>query len=285
MSDKATKLSIVDELNNNVNAVNPLPVKITDPFGNQIVSFGSPLTIAEYISPVDFTVTYTSASTITLTGLPFTLVSGVSIVYIRVRNSSTNVTTVYVNGSGGYAFAYSSGVVTAYKDGVAVSIFASNNMYEVGLNGQKKSYDQSLDTQKVINQSPDRLAYVADSLLDTTNIAAATNYYPSATGMSMDGFKDMSLTGKFIDADGTMTMTVEATNDEDTTNADWIDVTKTFFNDNAGVLLATANITVTNGPITFALSRDNFDYSSFRVKMVNDGATNTGIIKIRRKAL
>lgn len=259
--------------------------QIVDSNGNTINSFGSPSTIAEYISPVDFMVTYTSASTITLTGLPFTLASGVSIVYIRVRNSSTNVTTVYVNGSGGYAFAYSTGVVTAYKDGVASSIFTSGDMYEVGLNGQEKSYDSTLDIIKVVNQSPDRLAYVPDSALDTTSVAAATNYYPSATGMSMDGYKDLSASGKFIDADGTMTMSFEFTNDEDTTNADWIDGSLTAVDIKTGINIIASALTVTNGTLTFGLMFKDINFSSFRVKMVNDGATNTGIIKIRRKAL
>jgi len=153
-------------------------VTLTQPIDETgaIIKGGGASLNAEYISPVDFTVTYTSSSTITLSGLPFTLASGVNIVYIKVRNSGTNVTNIYVNGSAGYAFAYSSGVVTVYLNGVVATVFTSNDMYEVGLNGQRKAYDYSLDTQKVINQSPDRLAYVADSLVDTTNVAAADNY-------------------------------------------------------------------------------------------------------------
>jgi hypothetical protein len=53
-------------------------------------------------------------------------------------------------------------------------------MYEVLLNGQAKYYDSTLDIAKTINQSPDRSSYVIDSLLDTTNITDATNYYPSS---------------------------------------------------------------------------------------------------------
>lgn len=253
--------------------------QIVDNAGQVITSFGSPSTIAEYKSPTDFTATYTSASTITLTGLPFTLTTGAQIVYIRVRNSSTNLTVVYVNGASGYAFGHSSGVVTAYKDGVAASIFTTNDMYEVGLNGPSKSYDSTLDITKVVNQSPDRLAYVADSLLDTTNIAAATNYYPSATGASMDGYGFLSSSFKFIDADGTMTLSFEFTNDEDTTNADWI---QGYGYDVKNNVVANS-WTVTNGTLTGLVDFDNLNYSYFRVKMVNDGATNTGIIKIRRK--
>lgn len=284
MSDKATKLSIVDELNNNVNAVNPLPVKITDAAGNQIISFGSPSTIAEYISPVDFTVTYTSSSTLTLSGLPFTLASGVNIVYVKVRNSGTNVTNIYVNGSAGYAFAYSSGVTTVYLNGVIATVFTSNDMYEVGLNGQRKAYDSSLDIQKVIDQSPDRLAYVSDSLVDTTNVAAGTSYYPSTTGMSMDGYKDLSITGKIIEGDAvTDTIEIQGSNDEDFTNADW--VTCFFYRSDTN---ATTNIITTGGvagTYTFAIDFDNFNYSSFRVKLVTADSTNTVIIKARRKAL
>jgi hypothetical protein len=246
---------------------------------------GSPTTIADYKSPTDFTVTYTSASTVTLTGLPFTITNGTQVSYIKVRNGSTNITTVYVNGAGGYAFAHSSGVITAYLNGVATSIFTVNDMYEMGVNGQQKSYDATLDVGKVINQSPDRASYVQDSLLDTTNIAAATNYYPSSLGMSMDGYKDASLSGKFIDADGTMTMSIEVTNDEDQTNADWIDASLSCGDVKTGINVIASALTVTNGTLTFGLSLENLNFSYFRVKMVNDGATNTGIIKLRRKSL
>lgn len=146
---------------------------------------------------------------------------------------------------------------------------------------QTAGYDSVSDSVQVTEQSPDRNASVVNSLLDAVNIPATTNYYPSTTGISMDGYKDMSLTGKFIDADGTMTLTVEATNDEDTTNADWVQI---YGYDSKGNALVN-QVTITNGTVTYALSFDDLNYSYIRVVMVNNGATNTGIIKMRRKAL
>lgn len=122
------------------------------------------------------------------------------------------------------------------------------------------------------------------SLLDDTNIAAATHYYPSSSGAEMAPYQALSLTGKFIDADGTMTLTVEASNDEDGATADWKDVTKSFLDENLNTETH-ASYTVTNGTLIFAISIKRANWTRYRVKMINDGATNTGIIKARRTAL
>jgi hypothetical protein len=246
-------------------------------------STGASSVSAEFISPTDFTATYTSSSTITITGMPFTITNSSQIVYVKVYNTSTKIATTYVAGSGNISFGYSAGVITVYSSGVAITALTSNDTYEVGINGQEKGYDPTTDTEKSIEQSPLSAKYVADSLLDTTNVAAATNYYPSSTGMSMDGYSALSLSGKIIDADNTTTLTIEATNDEDTTNADWIDVTQCFNNDKAGVATSIgASIVATSATVTFAISRVMFNYSYFRLKSVTGDATNTVIYKIRR---
>jgi len=249
--------------------------------GQLKVTGGASSVTAEYLSPTDFTATYTSNVTITLSGLPITVSDSSQIVYIKVIPSSGDAA-IYVNGSDGTKITYSSNVLTIAGAGTP---FASGDVYEVGLNAQRKSYDATTDTTKVTNQTPESSKYVQDSLVDTTNVAAATNYYPSSTGMSMDGFKDMSLSGKFIDADGTMTLSVEFTNDEDTTNADWIDGSLTGIDVKTGINVIAGGLTVTDGTLTFGLEYDNINFSHVRIKMVNDGATNTAIIKMRRKAL
>jgi len=115
-------------------------------------------------------------------------------------------------------------------------------------------------------------------LADTTDVAATTHYYPSATWATMDGFEDMSLSGKFIDADWTLTLTVEATNDEDTASADWIQVYG--YDDKNDV--NTNSWTITNGTLTFAISFNDMNYKYYRVKLVASWATNTVIIKERK---
>jgi len=214
----------------------------------------------------------TGAKTITVTGLPFTL-EAEHVLQVRKRTSAgvemtLPLTTITVSG----------GVITLAD----APNFVAGDVVSVLLEGAAKTYDRSLDIQKTVNQSPDRASYVIDSLIDTTNVAIGTAYLPSSTGMSMDGFKDLSISGKLIDADGTVTVTIEATDDEDSTNADWVQV---YYYDNKNN--TTVNTwTVTNDTLTFAGSLDNFNYNLFRVKVVQaDSATNTQIIKIRRKAL
>lgn len=254
-----------------------------DSTGALKVTGGASSVSAQYISPADFTASYTSSSTITLTGLPFTITNSSQIVYVKGYNTSTKIATTYVAGANGYSFGYSAGVITIYLAGVAITALTSNDTYEVGINTQNKSYDPTVDVTKTIDQSPLSAKYVQDSILDTTNIAAATNYYPSSTGMSMDGFSALSVSGKIIDADNTTTLTIEAMNDEDTASGDWIDVTKCFNDDNAGVATSIgASITVTSGTKTFAVSRAMFNYTYFRFKLVTADATNTVIIKTRR---
>lgn len=287
MADEVSKIDVNREHNImgvTNNAAQELRNIRVNPTSNALlVEGGASSVAAQYISPTDFTATYTSASTITLTGLPFPITNAAQIVYVKVTDTTANTSLIYVSGSSSYSFGYSAGVITAYLNGSAASIFASTNVYEVGINGQEKAYDATVDAKKFGEISPLSAKYVADSIVDTTNIAAATNYYPSSTGMSMNGFSALSVSGKIIDADNTTTLTIEAMNDEDTASGDWIDVTKCFNDDNAGVATSIgASIQAVSSTKTFAISRTMFNYTYFRFKLVTADATNTVIIKTRR---
>ena len=144
-------------------------------------------------------------------------------------------------------------------------------------------YVWTTNSNQVTEVNPITDHYTNNSLADTTDISD-TIYCPSSTGASMDGYRDLSLSGKLIDADGTLTLTVEAMNDEDTASGDWIDVTRGGYrpdNHTAG----NANISVTNGTETFSIMFDNFNYRYYRVKVTQTGNTNTVVVKGRRKGV
>jgi len=110
------------------------------------------------------------------------------------------------------------------------------------------------------------------SFLDTTDLAAGTHYYDSASGQKIGGRTDLSLTGWFDDADGTITLTVEGTNDDST---GWVQVYMTDLKNNTTV----NSLTVTNSSLSFAVKLVDFPFRRYRVKVVNTGATNAIIVK------
>jgi len=214
---------------------------------------------------------YASATSITITGLPFTFAatdvesveqiptSGTSTVYSDKADFSVSGTTLTVTGSS----------------------FDSTDVFVVKLTGKVRGYDSGFDSDKVSEIAQERFGYAPENLVDTTNLSAATHYYPSSTGGTMDSWRDQSLSGKFIDADGTVTVTLEVTNDEDASSADW--VTSYFYDDNSDLTVNT--FTVTNGTLTFLASINNNIFRRYRWVVVCSGATNTVILKGRKKAL
>ena len=134
----------------------------------------------------------------------------------------------------------------------------------------------------------DLLGFIADaqgnapaltSYYDGSNLAAGTHYFASPAGQSMDGYNDMSLTGSLLDADGTVTLSVEGSNDETALGANWIQL----YGYDTKNALNTNSLTVTNGTLTFSWDFDNLNYKYYRVVVVTNGATNTLIIKERKK--
>jgi len=106
---------------------------------------------AEYKSPDDFTAVNTSSTTITLSGLPFTITDDSQIAYIRFVPTGGSGARVLVNGLNGITITEASGVLTVNGAGTP---FAGSDLYEVGINGPSKAYDLSLDSQKTIEQAP-----------------------------------------------------------------------------------------------------------------------------------
>lgn len=227
-----------------------------------------------YYSPVDFQAAYTSNVTITVTGSPFDIDDANTLVYKIYYKPTGGVWIPLINMHNGVTITSSSNVITVAGAGTP---FTSGDSYIVIVLGQKKSYDNTTDTLKITEQAPISNRYVQDSLVDTTNTSAATTYFPATTGQAMDGYRDLSFSGKFITT-GTLTMWIEATNDEDTTNADWVQVYGYDAKNDAYI----NGYSITNTTLTFALMFNSFNFSSYRVKVVDSSSTNTYIIKARK---
>lgn len=173
-------------------------------------------------SPTDGAVTYLGVNSLTCTGFPFTVDSSVCAIRSIGVTNAANVMTQWENGVNCSIYSSANVIYILNTAGVSFTAFLATDLsYKVAIAYQQKAYDQGTDVLKVMEQSPDRVSFVLDSLVDTTNVAAATGYYPSTTGMSMDGFKNLSLTGKIIEGDAVLdSIELEVTNDEDSATAD-----------------------------------------------------------------
>lgn len=228
---------------------------------------------ADYKSPDDFTVTRTASDTLTLSGLTFTPISS-QIAYVK-RVGATD-SSIFVNGAGGVTLNYTAGTIV----GSGVS-FGVSDVFEVGINSQVKGYDLTTNSNMFTNIAPDSQKYVQDSLVDTTNVAAGTTYYPSSdsTGL-MDGYRSFSLSGKLVDANGTITVSVLASNEEDSTSV-LSDAVTIYGYDTANNTLVNS-ISVTSDTKYFNWHFDDLNNSNVIVKLVTSTSDNTITLKSRR---
>lgn len=245
-------------------------ISLIDTVGN------SPMPLApNYVSPYDFSVAYTSAVTLTCSGSPFDIDSSicnlVSLVVARANGSVTK----YLHGNNGVSLSAVGNVVTITGAGTT-PFLNTDTKYRLGVNYQQKAYDPiSNSNNTFINNYP--VQPIQLDLLDTTNVTAATNYYPSSDGIDMSIFNAFSLSGYILDTDGVITMTLEGTNDEDLSTGDW----HTIYAYNLITNAQEASWAVTNTGLYFALILKDFKFNNVRVKVVNNGNTNTMRLKGR----
>lgn len=217
-----------------------------------------------YMSPADFAAAYASATTLTLSSLPFTPVNA-QFVSVKVQPASGNAVT-YSPDSNAFSFNPTTGVLT-----VIGAAFTNTDTYVVTMVGPKKApFDSATSSEKVspIRDTSDQ--YISETLINTTNVGAATNYYPSAAGMCMDGYSSISISG--VTAGG-VTTTIEATN-SDEASPDWLDVTAAFTNLIVNPpAIGASYVDVNFALVTSLMQASNFKY--FRIKSVTSDATNT----------
>jgi hypothetical protein len=142
------------------------------------------------------------------------------------------------------------------------------------------AYDGSDDAVRNKNVNSLNLQFVEESLFDGTGLTTGTYYYPASYGLSMAGYKDASVTGKLVITTNTATLTIEGTNDEDS-SGDWHQVYA--YDD---IINTTVNSwAVTNGTKNFAISLNECNFKYLRFKVVTTGTSGAVVLKARRKAL
>jgi len=120
-----------------------------------------------------------------------------------------------------------------------------------------------------------RAAYEAS--LGSNNLSVATHYLPSATGISLAGYRDVSLSGVMATAGTVSTLTIEVRNSSTGT---WVDVTP------AGYELVSNSVglaSITDATGNFCLNFDNLNVAYVRVALVIDNATNTNELDFRAR--
>lgn len=128
-----------------------------------------------------------------------------------------------------------------------------------------QAYNSGSNAVQTTESNPLSQQYSEGELIDTTNVAAATNYYPSADGFVMDGYNHLTIQGIIS---GGVTATVEATND-DAASPDWSDITLAATN-----LITGAGATASYVDTNFFLRFNDLRVKKVRVKSVTSDASN-----------
>jgi hypothetical protein len=155
-------------------------------------------------------------------------------------------------------------------------LFGTGDIVSLTLTGADKIRDAATDSQKtsLIRDVSDQ--YGNETLIDTTNVAAGTNYYPSSSGLQMDNYSSITIQGK---TSGGVTTTIEATND-DAASPDWFDITKSFTD-----LVTNTSSNASYVDVNFLLAptgRDVLSVKAIRIKSVTSTSTNVVKYNIRR---
>jgi len=241
-------------------------------------------------TPVHGQAAWATNSTLNLTGFNFTVDSSTcDILSLAVVDVNGKIT-IYDNGGDDVSMSASANVLTISRTIAGVtsvlSAFASTDLkYRLALCQLPLGHDLTTGTQMVTVQNPGNVNYVVDSVVSVVNQAASTVNYPSDSGMSMDGYSDLTVNAYLIDANSVTSVAIQATNDPALTGTSWVDVTKLFSDDNAGInsSIGTGFTVSSSAGKGFALSRTNFNYTYFRFAVTTADATNSIYIWTRRK--
>lgn len=131
-------------------------------------------------------------------------------------------------------------------------------------------YDYINKVIKSVEQAPTWARFIdSEALVDTTNLAINTYYYPSSDGLPVDGYNSFCLDGN---ANANITYTIEGT-----INGTWKDITKACYN-----LLTDSTGAASFVNADFLLDLTKLNVSKIRLKAVVANATNVAKVFYRK---
>lgn len=219
-----------------------------------------------HVSPVDFTATRYSTTEIDITGAPFTVADANCFIIFVAYKPTAGVWTYLINGSNGVSITASANRILVSGAGTP---FASGDTYYVGVQYQQKTIDTTIDSQKVVEQSPNWLRYNQQEIANTTNLNGSASY-PSTNGMVHNGYKNIAF--EFKSTGTGTTYTIKMSMDGTT----WYDITKSGY-DVVNNTIGNASYVDVNTVVDF----DNLNATYVRVDVVGDGS-NAIVINTRQ---
>jgi len=222
-----------------------------------------------YTSPADFTVTRNAATELLITGLPFAPILA-QIVSIYKVDIVTGIGYTYTTSTNTLFWNPGTGILT-----VTGAAFLATDEFRVTLFGPDKAATPATDSKRVQEISPLSAQNVWENLLSTAALAAGTYYYPSASGMSLAGFRNVSVG---LQLSITATATMEGSIDP--TGTDFYDVSRSGYDLQSGAS-GVANWSGTNAILDY----EELGIGLLRVKVVVVGANATVQIDVRRTAI
>lgn len=170
-------------------------------------SLGSTILAPTHWTPNDGTGTFTTSTTITTSGFPFTVDDdNCTVMAIYYKPTGGEWQTVLANGNGGVSITASSNVITVVGAGTP---FASGDTYLIGIKSDIKGYSKSGVLFNVNERNPLNLQYIPNELDDVTNGTDGT--YPYY--LDGDSFRKFGLQGTIDGGSGTVTVKIYASND------------------------------------------------------------------------
>lgn len=153
-----------------------------------------------YVSPVDFTATYTSSTSITLSGSPFTIDDANCYVFKILYKPTGGNWTALINAHNGVSIAASSNVLTITGAGTP---FLSGDTYRVIVFGPEKAYDLSTDTEKNSIMNPSYSRNTDPEPIIAAAQTLTTSYADVGYEIENKGYKKMGIWIKVTKNDAT----------------------------------------------------------------------------------